>query len=102
MSDSPTPRTEAALCRLTRTGGAVMDLVGYGEIVPADFARTLERELAVGQAHITRLCEAGNGIAEYRAHLSGCAYDMTETCTCGRREAAEKWRTARNETLKSP
>lgn len=39
-----TPRTDAALCRLNRAGGVVMDLVGFGKVVKADFARELERE----------------------------------------------------------
>jgi hypothetical protein len=44
MSD--TPKTDAALCRLPRVGNVVMDLVPFGQIVPADFARELERENA--------------------------------------------------------
>lgn len=40
MSD--TPQTDAALCRLERAGNAIMDLVPFGEIVPAAFARAQE------------------------------------------------------------
>jgi hypothetical protein len=43
MSD--TPRVDAALCRLARAGNVVVDLVPFGEIVPAELARQLEREL---------------------------------------------------------
>lgn len=45
MSD--TPRTDAALCMAPRVNPpAIMDLRPFGPVVPADFARSLERELA--------------------------------------------------------
>ena len=45
-----TPKTDAALVRLDRFNGAIVDLVGTGEIVAANFARVLECDLAAALA----------------------------------------------------
>jgi len=35
--------------------------------------------------------EAGDAIAQYREHRPGCDYAHTEFCTCGRKQAADRW-----------
>jgi len=51
------------------------------------------------KGNVRRLIAAGDKVMEYRAHLSDCAYENTEFCTCGRREAADNWKTVREITL---
>lgn len=48
---------------------------------------------------IERLREALEGLMPYRAHNRRCAYEMTEICTCGMRQAADSARRALTPTL---
>jgi len=55
MSDTPTPETEAKAFMSWRWDTSKCDYGPAGEVVPADFARRLERERDESRAEVARL-----------------------------------------------
>jgi hypothetical protein len=71
---TPTPRTDEQVIRYSN--GDLATFTGFC-IVQADFARTLEIELAAAQDEAKRLREALDEIAEKCEHFLGCPVGPT-------------------------
>lgn len=59
---TPTPRTDAAILCHPRDGGMQMDLVPFGLVVKADFARQLERELTQARSELAACRKDKEGV----------------------------------------
>jgi hypothetical protein len=55
-----------------------------------DRSDNLEEDLAQAQQALRGLKVAAERIMEYRSHLSGCEFQQTDFCTCGRKQAVNQ------------